>query len=75
MIAVLRKTMGWDVQSIVEEYTGYAQPKAREVDITYIQSLGPVWHASFERNLAVIWPNDAPDDVQPNTEELLGSEN
>ena len=39
MVAVLRKVMGWNVQSIIDEYNFYAYPKAREVDITYIQSL------------------------------------
>jgi tyrosine-protein phosphatase SIW14 len=39
VVAVLRKVMGWGVQSIVEEYNVYAHPKAREVDIAYIQSL------------------------------------
>ena len=30
--------MGWHIDSIIEEYTSYAEPKGRSVDISYIQA-------------------------------------
>ncbi len=29
--------MGWSIDSILTEYTSFAEPKVREVDINYIQ--------------------------------------
>ncbi|KAF7866944.1 hypothetical protein EAF04_005785 [Stromatinia cepivora] len=34
--AIIRHVSGWDVESIVEEYKSFAEPKARDVDIKYI---------------------------------------
>ncbi|PBP19518.1 tyrosine phosphatase [Diplocarpon rosae] len=36
VVAVVRHVARWDVESILEEYRGYAAPKARECDINYI---------------------------------------
>jgi hypothetical protein len=36
---VLRKIYGWHVESIVDEYNAYAQPKARPSDVNFIQGL------------------------------------
>lgn len=30
--------MGWSAESIVSEYTSYAHPKVRQVDVNYIRS-------------------------------------
>lgn len=38
-VAVLRKVMGWPVESVVGEYTTYAHPKVREVDVKYIRRI------------------------------------
>lgn len=35
-VAVIRKIMGWSVESTISEYTAYAHPKARQVDVNYI---------------------------------------
>ncbi|KAH7356717.1 tyrosine phosphatase family-domain-containing protein [Rhexocercosporidium sp. MPI-PUGE-AT-0058] len=35
-VAVIRHVAQWDVQAIVEEYRGYAEPKVRECDLQYI---------------------------------------
>ncbi|ESZ97077.1 hypothetical protein SBOR_2507 [Sclerotinia borealis F-4128] len=47
--AIIRHVSGWGVQSIVEEYKSYADPKARDVDIKYIteyqvSSLSGLYH-------------------------------
>ncbi|PQE26152.1 tyrosine phosphatase protein [Rutstroemia sp. NJR-2017a BBW] len=34
--AVIRHVYGWNVQSIVEEYTRFAEPKVRDCDVKYI---------------------------------------
>lgn len=34
--AVIRHVCGWNVQSIVEEYTSFAEPKVRDCDVKYI---------------------------------------
>ncbi|KAE9377774.1 hypothetical protein N431DRAFT_329579 [Stipitochalara longipes BDJ] len=36
-VAVLRHVTGWNLDSVLEEYRGYAEPKVRECDVTYIQ--------------------------------------
>ncbi|RDW91512.1 hypothetical protein BP5796_02677 [Coleophoma crateriformis] len=36
--AVIRHLSGWHVDSVVAEYTNYAQPKVRDCDIEYIQN-------------------------------------
>lgn len=36
-MAAIRKVMGWPVDSILTEYSTYAEPKIREVDLKYIQ--------------------------------------
>ncbi|KAI5860452.1 tyrosine phosphatase family-domain-containing protein [Durotheca rogersii] len=36
VIGVLRKTQDWDLPSIIQEYTKFAEPKARETDVEYI---------------------------------------
>jgi tyrosine-protein phosphatase SIW14 len=37
-IAVFRHVSGWSIDSIVDEYQGFAQPKVRTCDITYISN-------------------------------------
>ncbi|CAL3967548.1 hypothetical protein PZA11_003819 [Diplocarpon coronariae] len=36
VVAVVRHVARWDIESILEEYRGYAAPKARQCDIEYI---------------------------------------
>ena len=36
-VAVMRHVTGWNVDSVVEEYRAYAEPKAREQDMKYIK--------------------------------------
>ncbi|OBT75911.1 hypothetical protein VF21_04409 [Pseudogymnoascus sp. 05NY08] len=36
-VAVIRKVQGWSVESTVSEYTSYAHPKVRQVDVNYIR--------------------------------------
>ncbi|KAF4624628.1 hypothetical protein G7Y89_g13539 [Cudoniella acicularis] len=36
-VAVIRHAYGWNVNDIVEEYHGYAEPKVRECDVRYIR--------------------------------------
>ncbi|KAI1135871.1 tyrosine phosphatase family-domain-containing protein [Hypoxylon sp. FL0543] len=36
VVGVLRKTIEWDTNSIIREYTKYAEPKVRETDVKYI---------------------------------------
>ncbi len=36
-VAVMRHVTGWNVESVVEEYRAYAEPKAREEDMKYIK--------------------------------------
>jgi len=33
----LRQVTGWNLESTLEEYRGYAEPKVRECDVTYIK--------------------------------------
>jgi tyrosine-protein phosphatase SIW14 len=37
VVGVVRKITGWDVARVVAEYNTYAEPKARECDVTYLQ--------------------------------------
>ncbi|KAK3344870.1 tyrosine phosphatase family-domain-containing protein [Neurospora tetraspora] len=37
VVGIVRKTLGWDVNNILEEYRSYAEPKVRETDVNYIQ--------------------------------------
>jgi len=32
----MRRVMGWQVESALDEYTNYARPKSREADVKYI---------------------------------------
>ncbi|KAI9048697.1 hypothetical protein LZ554_007528 [Drepanopeziza brunnea f. sp. 'monogermtubi'] len=36
VVGVIRHVARWDVESIVEEYRGYADPKVRDCDVAYI---------------------------------------
>ncbi|PMD44017.1 hypothetical protein L207DRAFT_525387 [Hyaloscypha variabilis F] len=36
-VAVLRHVTGWNLDSVLEEYRAYAEPKVRECDVTYIK--------------------------------------
>lgn len=36
-IAVLRHVTGWNLESALEEYRGYAEPKVRDCDVEYIK--------------------------------------
>jgi hypothetical protein len=36
VIAIIRKVMGWRIDTIMEEYTTYAYPKTRGSDMKYI---------------------------------------
>jgi tyrosine-protein phosphatase SIW14 len=35
-VAVLRHVTGWNIESVLEEYRGYAEPKVRDCDVKYI---------------------------------------
>ncbi|KAK3486380.1 tyrosine phosphatase family-domain-containing protein [Neurospora crassa] len=37
VVGIVRRTLGWDVSNILEEYRSYAEPKVRETDVNYIQ--------------------------------------
>lgn len=37
-IAVLRHVISWPVESILDEYRGFAEPKVRECDVGYISN-------------------------------------
>ncbi|CCC10869.1 hypothetical protein SMACR_12110 [Sordaria macrospora] len=37
VVGIVRKTLGWDVNNILDEYRSYAEPKVRETDVNYIQ--------------------------------------
>jgi len=37
VVGVVRKITGWDAARVVAEYNTYAEPKARECDVTYLQ--------------------------------------
>ncbi|KAK0107165.1 hypothetical protein ONS95_003871 [Cadophora gregata] len=37
-VGVIRHVARWDVEAILEEYRGYAEPKVRECDVNYITS-------------------------------------
>ncbi|RGP68948.1 hypothetical protein FLONG3_8009 [Fusarium longipes] len=37
VVGVVRKIAGWDVSRVVAEYNNYAEPKARECDVTYLE--------------------------------------
>ncbi|KAK1778114.1 tyrosine phosphatase family-domain-containing protein [Copromyces sp. CBS 386.78] len=37
VVGIVRKTLGWDVNNILDEYRSYAEPKVRETDLNYIQ--------------------------------------
>ncbi|KAF4456443.1 hypothetical protein F53441_1447 [Fusarium austroafricanum] len=37
VVGVARKIAGWDAASVVAEYRSYAEPKARECDVTYLE--------------------------------------
>ncbi|KAL4727199.1 tyrosine-protein phosphatase siw14 [Fusarium chlamydosporum] len=37
VVGVVRKITGWDAARVVAEYNNYAEPKARECDVTYLQ--------------------------------------
>jgi tyrosine-protein phosphatase SIW14 len=36
-VAVLRHVTGWNVDAIIEEYSGFAEPKIRDCDLKYIR--------------------------------------
>ena len=36
-VAVMRHVTGWNVESVIEEYKAYAEPKIREEDMKYIK--------------------------------------
>ncbi|KAF4344832.1 tyrosine phosphatase SIW14 [Fusarium beomiforme] len=36
VVGVVRKIAGWDAESVVAEYKSYAEPKARECDVDYL---------------------------------------
>ncbi|KAJ4131418.1 tyrosine-protein phosphatase siw14 [Fusarium equiseti] len=37
VVGVVRKITGWDAARVVAEYNTYAEPKARECDVTYLE--------------------------------------
>ncbi|PNP39864.1 hypothetical protein TGAM01_v208240 [Trichoderma gamsii] len=41
VVAAVRKLSGWTVDSVVDEYKTYAQPKIRECDVEYITGFEP----------------------------------
>lgn len=36
-VAVIRHVAGWEVDSILKEYQGFAEPKVRDCDLKYIK--------------------------------------
>ncbi|KAH7407686.1 tyrosine phosphatase family-domain-containing protein [Cadophora sp. MPI-SDFR-AT-0126] len=46
-VGVIRHVARWDVEAILEEYRGYAEPKVRDCDVNYITS----YEVSSLRNL------------------------
>jgi tyrosine-protein phosphatase SIW14 len=38
VVAVVRKTYGWDLHRVVDEYRTFASPKVRECDVEYIRA-------------------------------------
>ncbi|KAF4964553.1 hypothetical protein FSARC_7548 [Fusarium sarcochroum] len=52
---VVRKVTGWDAESVVAEYKSYAEPKARECDVTYLDE--------FQVSSLVLPNNKAPTDI------------
>jgi tyrosine-protein phosphatase SIW14 len=55
VVGVVRKVAGWDAESVVAEYKSYAEPKAREVDVTYLDD--------FQVSSLVISNTNAPKDI------------
>ncbi|KAF5680557.1 SIW14-like tyrosine phosphatase [Fusarium heterosporum] len=55
VVGVVRKVAGWDAESVVAEYKTYAEPKAREVDVTYLDD--------FQVSSLVISNANAPKDI------------
>jgi tyrosine-protein phosphatase SIW14 len=55
VVGVVRKVAGWDAESVVAEYKSYAEPKAREVDVTYLDD--------FQVSSLVISNANAPKDI------------
>ncbi|KAM0220629.1 hypothetical protein ACHAQI_000087 [Fusarium lateritium] len=55
VVGVVRKVAGWDAESVVAEYKTYAEPKAREVDVTYLDD--------FQVSSLVISNGNAPKDI------------
>lgn len=41
VVAAVRKLSGWNLDSVVDEYKTYAQPKIRECDVEYITGFEP----------------------------------
>ncbi|UKZ89757.1 uncharacterized protein TrAFT101_004798 [Trichoderma asperellum] len=41
VVAAVRKLSGWNLDSVVDEYKTYAEPKIRECDVEYITALAP----------------------------------
>ncbi|KIL86545.1 hypothetical protein FAVG1_10375 [Fusarium avenaceum] len=55
VVGIVRKVAGWDAESVVAEYKSYAEPKAREVDVTYLDD--------FQISSLVISSANAPKDI------------
>ncbi|CAJ0552706.1 Ff.00g007840.m01.CDS01 [Fusarium sp. VM40] len=55
VVGIVRKVAGWDAESVVAEYKSYAEPKAREVDVTYLDD--------FQVSSLVISNTNAPKDI------------
>ncbi|SPJ75588.1 related to tyrosine-protein phosphatase SIW14 [Fusarium torulosum] len=55
VVGVVRKVAGWDAESVVAEYKSYAEPKAREVDVTYLDD--------FQVSSLVISNTNTPKDI------------
>ncbi|KAH6950739.1 tyrosine phosphatase family-domain-containing protein [Fusarium avenaceum] len=55
VVGIVRKVAGWDAESVVAEYKSYAEPKAREVDVTYLDD--------FQISSLVISNTNAPKDI------------
>ncbi|KAJ4248669.1 tyrosine-protein phosphatase siw14 [Fusarium torreyae] len=55
VVGVVRKVAGWDAESVVAEYKSYAEPKARECDVTYLDG--------FQVSILVLPNSKAPTDI------------
>lgn len=62
VVAAIRKLSGWQLNTVIDEYKSYAEPKVRECDVDYISTLqcGPLQSLySLHNEAATIFPIQA----------------